>query len=268
MRTDEEWDQTSEWSADEVEWYLMGPFGGGVPGFVRRVRRILDVSQRGLAALLGVSQSAVARWETARTSPRVSVVQQLLRLAGLRATVHDAETGEEVDPMRDDGARDRGGRRYPAHVDLEVTGWWVPRGLDCTLELARWRHRSRERQDPYVRYRTSPHLRWRLRRVWGTPDDHPARHQLVAEAVHLDERRRGPVRPARRGVIGPRLEPATPQAGVPPTRTPAHSRTLALAHPRSRGAEGEGEGCTPAGCGVAGRRPASYEPRTASTQPS
>ena len=51
------------WSEAEREWWWMGPFAGQVPGLVRRVRRILDVSQRGLAALLGVSQSVVARWD-------------------------------------------------------------------------------------------------------------------------------------------------------------------------------------------------------------
>jgi transcriptional regulator with XRE-family HTH domain len=183
----DEWDPTCGWSAEEVEWYLMGPFEGGVPGLVRRIRRVLDVSQRGLAALIGVSQSAVARWETGRTSPRVSVVQHLLRLAGLRAEVHDAENGEVVEPMRDDGARDRAGRRYPAHVDLVVTGWYVPRGLDCTAEAGLWRRRSRAHQDPAVRHHTSAYLRWRQRGVFGTPVDHAALLQLVAEAEHLDE---------------------------------------------------------------------------------
>ena len=183
----DEWDPTCGWSAEEVEWYLMGPFEGGVPGLVRRIRRVLDVSQRGLAALIGVSQSAVARWETGRTSPRVSVVQHLLRLAGLRAEVHNAENGEVVEPMRDDGARDRAGRRYPAHVDLVVTGWYVPRGLDCTAEAGLWRRRSRAHQDPAVRHHTSAYLRWRQRGVFGTPVDHAALLQLVAEAEHLDE---------------------------------------------------------------------------------
>ncbi|TBT84327.1 XRE family transcriptional regulator [Propioniciclava sinopodophylli] len=35
-----------------------------VQGFIRRVRRRADLSQRGLAAVLGVDQSLVARWET------------------------------------------------------------------------------------------------------------------------------------------------------------------------------------------------------------
>ena len=197
MRTTDEWDPTCDWSTEEVEWYLMGPFEGGVPGLVRRIRRILDVSQRGLAALIDVSQSVVARWETGRTSPRVSVVLQLFRLAGLRAAVHDVESGEVVEPMRDDGARDRADRRYPAHVDLRVTGWYVPRGLECTAEPARWRQRSRELEEPYVRHHTSAYLRRLQRRVFGTPVDHPSARQLVAEAVHLDEVRAAPLGPRR-----------------------------------------------------------------------
>ena len=188
-RTDDEWTPGNGWSRAEVEWFLMGPFDGGVPGLVRRIRRILDVSQRGLAALIGVSQSVVARWETGRTSPRVSAMQELMRLAGLGSTVHDLESGEEVEPMRDDGARDRGGRRYPAHVDLKVYGWYVPRGLDCTVDAGRWLRRSRRELDPGIRYTTSRYWRRLLRRAYGTPIDHPAHHQLVAEAQHLDEER-------------------------------------------------------------------------------
>lgn len=186
-RTNEEWTPDCRWTKEEVEAYLLGPFGGGTPGLVRRIRRILDVSQRGLAQLIGVSQSVVARWETGRTSPRVSVLHLLMRLAGLGSTVHDSETGAEVEPMRDDGARDRGGRRYPAHVDLRVMGWYVPRGLDCTVDAGRWRRRSRERLDPGVRYHTSAYQRLRWRMAFGTPIDHPAHHQHVAEAQHLDE---------------------------------------------------------------------------------
>ncbi|MCF6378867.1 helix-turn-helix domain-containing protein [Nocardioides KLBMP 9356] len=187
MRTNEEWTPDCGWTTAEVEAYLLGPFEGGTPGLVRRIRRILDVSQRGLAALIGVSQSVVARWETGRTSPRVSVMEELMRLAGLRGTVHDVETGTQVEPMRDDGDRDRRGRRYPAHVDLRVMGWYVPRGLDCTLDAGRWRIRSRRRLEPAIRYDTSAYQRRRWRMAFGTPVDHPSRHQHVAEAQHLDE---------------------------------------------------------------------------------
>jgi HTH-type transcriptional regulator/antitoxin HipB len=169
----------------------MGPFDGGVPGVVRRVRRILDVSQRGLAAILGVSQSVVARWETGRTSPRATVLQRMLRLAGLEVRLHDEATGEAVRPMRADGARTHGGSRFPAHVDLRATGWWVPQSLRrlTTIEGYQVRDRSRTRRDPAIRYRLHPHDRRLERDLFGTPVDHPALHQLAAEAEHLDELR-------------------------------------------------------------------------------
>ncbi|MDR7251699.1 HTH-type transcriptional regulator/antitoxin HipB [Nocardioides sp. BE266] len=180
--------EMADWTEAEVDHYLMGPFDGEIPGLVRRIRRILDVSQRGLAKMLGISQSQVARWETRRTSPRATVLLEMLRLAGLRLSLHDQETGKEVEPMRDDGGRDRARRRYPAHVDLEVTGWWAPRDAMMTGQGPWWRGRSRKWEVPSVRYH---HRRWKriLRDVYGTPVDHPARHQLVAEAFHLDELR-------------------------------------------------------------------------------
>ena len=185
------WECLATWTQAERDWWWMGPFAGQVPGLIRRVRRILDVSQRGLAALLGVSQSVVARWETGRTSPRVRVLQRLLALAGLSAEVHDTETGEQVEPMRADGARTRAGSRFPAHVDLRATGWWVPRELRSmtSVEWWGWRRRSRESLDPAISYHLGRDRKWRDRTVHGTPVDHPARHQLVAEVVHLDERR-------------------------------------------------------------------------------
>jgi transcriptional regulator with XRE-family HTH domain len=182
------------WTQDEIAHYLMGPFDGGIPGLVRRIRRILDVSQRGLAAILGVSQSVVARWETRRTSPRTDVLLRMLKLARLRVGFHDVDTGEAVEPMRDDGDRDRADRRYPAHVDLTVTDWWHPRGLQSTTEVPLWRARSRRTETPKVTFHTS--LRHVHRLLRGTPVDHPARHQHVAEAHHLDE-----VREARRSAM-------------------------------------------------------------------
>ncbi|MBC2933260.1 helix-turn-helix domain-containing protein [Nocardioides sp. zg-1228] len=182
--------EMAEWTEQEWEWFEMGPFDGGIPGLVRRVRRILEVSQRGLAALIDVSQSVVARWETGRTSPRACVLHELLRMAGLTVTYRDEETGEEVTPMRDDGARTHGGSRFPAHADLRATGWWTPRPLMTTMvEYHRARDRSRARRDPSIRATTCPFWRRLLRLVHGTPDDHPSVWQLAAEAEHLDERR-------------------------------------------------------------------------------
>lgn len=183
------WECLATWSeAERTVWWL-GPFAGGTPGLIRRVRRILDVSQRGLAALLGVSQSVVARWETGRTSPRVSVVERLLELAGLEVRLRDRASRRPVHPMRADGARTRGGNRHPAHCDIRATDWWVPAGLrtGTSAEAWRWRRRSREAGDPQVRHRTSPFWKRVERFLHGTPDDHPALHQLEAEVHHLDE---------------------------------------------------------------------------------
>ncbi len=177
-----------QWTEDERQWYAMGPFDGQIPGLVRRVRRVLDVSQRGLAALLEVSQSVVARWETGRVSPRASVLHELLQMARLNALVRD-EDGVEVTPMRDDGARDRAGRRHPAHVDLTVRGWWVPRGSESTAHYLLWKHRSRLQREPQVRFHNCAWRRGIQRMLFGVPDDHPSLLQLAAEAEHFDERR-------------------------------------------------------------------------------
>ncbi|NYE35061.1 HTH-type transcriptional regulator/antitoxin HipB [Nocardioides cavernae] len=191
------------WTEAEKEWWAMGPFPGGVPGLVRRIRRILDLSQRGLAELLDVSQSAVARWETGRTSPRVSMMQLLLDLAGLEVTVRDGASGEVVEGMRDDGARDRGGRRYPAHTDLRVTGWWLPRAMRTwtSAHALEQEKRSRRAKDPGIGYRTSQRWKDFERTRWGVPDDHPALHQLVAEMEWRDEVREE-WRRMRRGAWG------------------------------------------------------------------
>ena len=183
------WPSMANWTRAEREYWFMGPFDGGIPGMVRRVRRIMDVSQRGLAALLGVSQSVVARWETGRTSPRMVVVERLLRMARVRMSFHDEDTGQPVGPMRADGARTYRGSRYPAHTDLRAVGWWVPRRLRAmtSIEAFDWRDRSRRVGDPAVRYRTSPFWKQTERWLLGTPDDHPASHQLVAEVRYADE---------------------------------------------------------------------------------
>ena len=204
------WDCMAKWTQAERDVWLMGPFRGGIPGMVRRIRRILDVSQRGLAALISVSQSAVARWETGRTSPRMSVVERLLHMARLRMDFHDEDTGEEVGPMRADGARTHAGSRYPAHTDLTATGWWVPRRLRSMTSVEAFASidRSRRIGDPAIRCHVSPFRKRMQRLIHGTPDDHPAVHQFVAEVRYLDE-----VREDRRTAMRARKTGGTPGDG-------------------------------------------------------
>lgn len=87
-----------------------------VPGLIRRVRREADLSQRELAHLLGVCQPTVVRWESGAAEPGIGQFQRLLIVAGLRLAVLDAE-GAPSQPMRQDGPRDKAGRRAPAHLD-------------------------------------------------------------------------------------------------------------------------------------------------------
>ena len=55
-----------------------------VSGMIRRVRRLGGCSQRELAQQLGVSQSAVAKWETGRTTPSSRMLARVLAVAKLR----------------------------------------------------------------------------------------------------------------------------------------------------------------------------------------
>ncbi|HYH35319.1 MAG TPA: hypothetical protein VD814_09240 [Nocardioides sp.] len=115
----------------------------------------------------------------------MSMVQRLAAVAGLRVVLVD-ETARPVPPMRDDAARDRAGRRYPAHVDPTAHGWWMPPGSHLTVAGITACRRSREQRVPQVSYDTGP---WRsvLRGLLGTPDDHPT----VAELAALVEERTG-----------------------------------------------------------------------------
>jgi transcriptional regulator with XRE-family HTH domain len=96
---------------------------------VRRLRRVLDASQRELADLAGVSRSTIDRIESGRVEPRVHQLQELLGLVGWGLTVADIE-GRLVDPLRELGGdlRDGAERRYPAHLDVildpEMGDWW------------------------------------------------------------------------------------------------------------------------------------------------
>ena len=186
-----ELEEMERWTDAEKRWWALGPFAGEIPGLVRRIRRILDVSQRGLAALLGVSQSVVARWETGRTSPRATVLHRLLELAHVEVGFRDKDSGEVVEPMRDDGARNRAGNRFPAHADLKVKGWWIPRHLRTwtTNDAYQWQVRSRLAEQPSIGYRSSRFWKRLERAAWGTPIDHPARHQVIAGLHARDEQR-------------------------------------------------------------------------------
>lgn len=140
-----------------------------VPGLVRRVRREADLNQRELGALLGVSQSVVARWERGEREPTVSMLQRVLALVGWGLEPTRLEGGNtsalclapaELPPMREDACRDAMGRRFPAHLDVRD---------HRELVLDPWRvvAHGRRRRD------LSRMVRGRA------PEDHPAPDEVV-----------------------------------------------------------------------------------------
>lgn len=96
-----------------------------VAAFVRTLRRMADLSQREMAAQCGLSRQAVATMEVRPDLARVQRFEQLVRAAGLRLVIIDAE-GRIVEPDDDLRVRDRSGRHFPAHLDVRPVkeGWW------------------------------------------------------------------------------------------------------------------------------------------------
>lgn len=95
--------------------------------YLRAARHRADLSQRELAEKAAVPQSTVARAERHPARATASTIATLLAAMGLRIAVLD-EDGSELQPEDEDDAdrRDRGRRRYPAHLDLRSgdDNWW------------------------------------------------------------------------------------------------------------------------------------------------
>ncbi|TKJ18127.1 helix-turn-helix domain-containing protein [Blastococcus sp. CCUG 61487] len=129
-------------------------------GALRRIRRVADLSQRELAAAAELSSSAVAHAEAGSRDLPVGALARAAAVAGLRIALLDG-AGDEVGGMRPEAVRDRGGRRFPAHLDTmlsEERAW-------------RWDHRPRLRRPTYTFDRRSEWDDPRSRET-GRPDDH------------------------------------------------------------------------------------------------
>ncbi|MGZ4613910.1 MAG: helix-turn-helix domain-containing protein, partial [Kineosporiaceae bacterium] len=119
----------------------MWPDGFPTGDYVRQVRRRLEVSQRQMAVVSGVSRTTLARVEAGGGAVPVETLERLLSPAGWVLVVVEKPAGEEADriffvpPLREWGGscRDGAGRRYPAHLPLVVDPlpgeWWAPFGL-------------------------------------------------------------------------------------------------------------------------------------------
>jgi len=145
--------------------------GDEVARYVVRVRRLGDLSQRDLAALVGVSPSTIGRYETNVAVPPVRLFEEILSTAGLRLAVVDGD-GNEVLPVPVDTVRDNQGRRFPAHLDVTPPDevpferWAFPR-YDRPEARGWFRHRAA--RDELAE--ATPHR--------GRPTDHPTEPALA-----------------------------------------------------------------------------------------
>lgn len=162
-----------------------------VPGALRRIRRLADLSQRELATALDVSKSAIAAAETGDRGIEVAFLGRAAAVAGLRLALLDA-AGHEVGPMTGYAVRDLSGRRFPAHLDTrrsDERGW-----------LYEPRRDRPETSFTFIRDRSD---RDAGRTRNGTPEDHhpdrpgdsprareEARHRAARQRRREDDQRR------------------------------------------------------------------------------
>jgi transcriptional regulator with XRE-family HTH domain len=131
-----------------------------VDRYLRAARRNADVSQRELARRAGLPHQIAAKVEHSPALARVCDVATLLEAVGLHLVVLDDDGREFApEPEQRNRLKDRGARRFPAHLDVRAAreGWWgdgwpmffgkVP---DYTFDRSRglrdWRRRQREEE--------------------------------------------------------------------------------------------------------------------------
>jgi transcriptional regulator with XRE-family HTH domain len=102
-----------------------------LPAMLRAARHFADLSQRELAARVGISKSYVGDLESGDVSaPSYPLVVRLIEATGLRLQVLDPFALPLVRRPLDD-ARDKGGRHWPGHLDVRPVrsdrDWWYTR---------------------------------------------------------------------------------------------------------------------------------------------
>ena len=129
--------------------------------YLRAARAAADLSQRELADRAKLPHYIVGNVERTPMLARISDVAKLLGAVGLTLQVVDAD-GQVFEPEPEQKAklRDRGRRRFPAHLDVRTTdeGWWgdgwpmffgkVPKHtFDRSRDLRDWRRYKQQRQE-------------------------------------------------------------------------------------------------------------------------
>lgn len=128
-------------ASDEVGWAM------------RLARRRYRVSQRELAALLGLHPAVVARWERGRCPVGLERVSSVLHALGFAFTVvpiGPREWDEVVEPAQH--IADLSLRRFPAHLDEHL-------GRDPSDDLARYGRWPANPWSPDWTYRMDPERR-------------------------------------------------------------------------------------------------------------
>jgi len=130
-----------------------------LPGVLRRVRRLVDMSQREMARASRVAPAAIGRAETGGDL-RVSQLVRIIGVAGLRLVVL-GDDGRELMPMSSGAVRDRGGRLFPAHLDTRYgdVDWWHG-------------DERYNRERPWYTFDRKRYTRDHWRERSGTPEDH------------------------------------------------------------------------------------------------
>jgi transcriptional regulator with XRE-family HTH domain len=147
-------------------------------GLLRRIRRRADLSQRELAAACGVAQAVIAQAESGRRGMAADLLARAAVVARLRLVLVD-DGGAEVPGMTNEGARDRGRRRLPAHLD----------SVRSDRRPGRYQHRP-SRPEPTYTVDRDRRARDELRARDGTPDDHHVPQPGDSPAERQEARRR------------------------------------------------------------------------------
>jgi transcriptional regulator with XRE-family HTH domain len=129
-------------------------------GYLRRIRRLADLSQRQLSEQTGISKSALAAAEAGARDLPTAQLARAAALAGLQLTMLDMDA-REVRGMSAEGARDAAYRRFPAHLDT-VHSDDVP---------SRWAD-DPGRPQPWFTFTLDRAARDRTRDRDGTPEEH------------------------------------------------------------------------------------------------
>jgi transcriptional regulator with XRE-family HTH domain len=62
---------------------------------IKEARRRAGLAQSDLARRLGTTQSAIARWESGKVSPRMATLKRLLKACGVEANVTLVDAGRD-----------------------------------------------------------------------------------------------------------------------------------------------------------------------------